>query len=108
MFLVKSARPNVEPGLGFPSSRARASTQQDWSTLVQVMSFALGTKDRVLTLSAEDSKHLHWHAGTSFGVNSDMRSPVVERLAWVLGNIIKFDQTKGELEESDGSIVDCP
>ena len=74
MFLVKRARPDLEPGLGFISSRVRASTQQDWSTLLKLMSFMLGTKDEVLTLSVNDSNILHWHTHAAFGVHSDMKS----------------------------------
>ena len=38
------------------------------------MSFMLGTKDEVLTLSADDSKKLYWHAAAAFGAHSDMKS----------------------------------
>ena len=58
MFLVKRARPDFEPGLGFSSSRAKASMKQDWSKLVKVMSFVLGVMNEVLTLSADDSQNV--------------------------------------------------
>ena len=57
--LVKRSRPDSELGFGFLSSRAKSSTQHDWSKLAKIMSFMLGTKDEVLTLSNDDSKNLH-------------------------------------------------
>ena len=38
------------------------------------MQFALGTKDEVLNLSADDSQNLHRHMDAAFGVQPDMRS----------------------------------
>ena len=76
MFLVKRARPDLEPGFGFLSSRIRASTQQNWSKLEKSMSFVLGTKDKVLTLSANESQNLHWHIDVAFRMHPDMRKHV--------------------------------
>ena len=73
MFLVKRARPDLEPGFGFLSSRIRASTQQNWSKLEKSMSFVLGTKDKVLTLSANESQNLCWHTDTAFVVHPEMK-----------------------------------
>ena len=73
-FLVKRARPDLEPGFVFLSSRVRASMKQDWSKLVKIMSFVLGTKDKTLMLSADDSHHLHCHVDAAFGVHPDMKS----------------------------------
>ena len=64
----------MEPGFEFLSSRAKAPTKQDWSKLVKVMSFMMGTTNEVLTLSADDSQNLHWHTDAAFGVYPGMRS----------------------------------
>ena len=45
MLLVKRARPDLELGFGFLSSRVRSSAQQDYSKLAKVMPFVLGAKD---------------------------------------------------------------
>ena len=74
MLLVKRARPDLEPGFGFLSLRVRASTRQDWSKLVKLMSLMLGTKYEVLILSADDSKNLRCHTDAAFGVHSEMKS----------------------------------
>ena len=74
LLLAKAASLDLEPRLGLLSSKVRASTEQDWSKLVKIMSCALGTKDEVLTLSTKDSQNLYWHACTSFGACLDMRS----------------------------------
>ena len=72
--MVKRARPDLEPGFVFLSSRVRVSTQQNWSKLVKEMPFVSGTKDEVLTLSTDDSQHLYWHIDAAVGVHSVMRS----------------------------------
>ena len=74
MFLVKRVRPDLEPGFGVLSSRVRASTKQDWSKLVKLMSLMLGTNEEVLTLSADESKNLHWRTDAAFGVHSYMKN----------------------------------
>ena len=74
MLLVKSFRLDLEPGFALLSSRARASAQEDWSTLAKALSFMLGTKDEVLTSSSYDSPILHWRTDVEFGVYPDMMS----------------------------------
>ena len=73
-FLVKRARPDLEPGFGFFSSRVRSSTQQDWSKIAKNMSFVLGSKDEMLTLSADHSQNLHCHIDAALGVYPDMKT----------------------------------
>ena len=68
VLLVKKYMPDLEPGFGFLSSKVRASTQHDWSKLVKSMSLIIGTKDEVLTLSADASQYLYWRVGTALGV----------------------------------------
>ena len=53
--------------------------------LVKEMSFLLGTKDEVLTLSADECPNLHLHMDTAFGVYPDMRSHTSEKCSMVLG-----------------------
>ena len=59
MLLVKRARLDLEPGFVFLPSRARVLTDKDWSKSSKLMSFMLGTKDEVLTLSVYESTNLH-------------------------------------------------
>ena len=59
VLLVKIFRLDLEPGFSSTSARVRASVQQDWSKLVKIIPFVLGTRDEVLTLSTDDSYNLH-------------------------------------------------
>ena len=34
----------------------------------------LGTKDEILTLSADEGQNLNWHADSALGVHPDMKS----------------------------------
>ena len=87
VILVKISRPCLESGFGFLSSRPRASTQQDWSTLEKSMSCVLGTKDEALKLSADDSQHFHWHTDASLGVHANVRSHAGGVFSMVFGSM---------------------
>ena len=67
----------------------------------------LGTKDEVLTLIADESQNLHWHMDVAFGVQPGMRSHTGGSFSMGFrGDVFKFNQRKGELEDFDGCIVD--
>ena len=74
MFLVKRARPDLDPGFVLLATWVRALTKQCWSKLAKIMSFMLETKDEVLMLSPDDTKNLHWHAGSAFGALPDVKT----------------------------------
>ena len=73
MFLVKRARPDLEPGFAFLSTRVKCSTEEDWSKLVKIMNFLKVTKNDILTLEADDTGNLYWHLDAAFAVHQDMK-----------------------------------
>ena len=83
MFLCKRARPNIEPGVSYLSTRTTKPDESDWAKLLRVMGFLKGTKDDVLTLEADDAQTLYWYIDAAFGVHPDMKSH--SGLAFTLG-----------------------
>jgi hypothetical protein len=74
MFLCKRARPDINPAIGFLSSRVIAPNEGDWKKLVKVLGFLKGTKDDILTLEADDTQTLTWYIDAAFAVHADMKS----------------------------------
>ena len=74
MFLCKRARPNVEPGISFLSTRTTKPDESDWVKLLRVLGFLRTTIDEVLTLEADDAETLYWYINAAFAVHPDMKS----------------------------------
>ena len=74
IFLVKRARPNLEPGIGFLSERVRNLTLQDKNKLEKILGHLLFTKDDILILEADSTRILYWCIDASFTVHPDMKS----------------------------------
>ena len=74
MFLVKRARPDMEPGFGFLSTRVRNPAKQDMKKLTKLLGYLKTTVNDVLTLEADDLGILYWHVDASFAVHHDMKS----------------------------------
>ena len=60
MFLCKRGRPDVNPGIGFLSSRVKKPLEADWNKLVKVLVLLKETRDDVLTLEADDNQEHTW------------------------------------------------
>ena len=76
---------DLEPGFEFISARVRALKQQDLFELETMMSLMLGTNDEALTLSAEDSQNLHWHADKAFRVRRGVRRHAGQTQTFIIG-----------------------
>ena len=74
MFLCKRARPNVNPGIGFLSSRVKRPNEGDWGKLLKVLGFLKGTINDILTLEADDTQTISWYIDAAFAVHTDMKS----------------------------------
>ena len=74
MFLCKRARPDIEPGVSFLSTRTTKSDESDWVKLVRVLEFLKNTINDVLTLEADDAQTLYWYVDAAFAVHPDMNS----------------------------------
>ena len=74
MFLCKRARPDIEPGVSFLSTRTTKPDESDWLKLLKVLEFLKETIDDVLTLEADDTQILYWYIDAAFAVHPDMKS----------------------------------
>jgi hypothetical protein len=74
MFLCKRARPDIDQGITFLSSRVKEANEGDWTKLLQVLGFLKGTINDVLKLEADDTNTLTWYINAAFAVHADMKS----------------------------------
>jgi hypothetical protein len=74
MFLCKRARPDINPAIGFLSSRVKEPNEGDWNKLLKTMGFLKGTVNDVLQLEADDKQTLSWYVDAAFAVHADMKS----------------------------------
>ena len=74
MFLCKRARPDINPVIGFLSSRVKEPNEGDWNKLQKTMGFLKGTVNDVLQLEADDTQTLSWYIDAAFAVHADMKS----------------------------------
>jgi hypothetical protein len=70
MFLCKRARLDINPVIGFLSSRVKEPNEGgDWNKLLKVMGFLKATIDDVLTLEADDTQTMSWYIDAAFAVH---------------------------------------
>jgi hypothetical protein len=74
MFLCKRARPDIDQGVSFLSSRVKEANEGDWTKLLRVLGFLKGNIDDVLKLEADDTNTLTWYIDATFAVHEDMKS----------------------------------
>ena len=60
MFLCKIARPDIEPGISFLSTRVRDPDESDWNKLLRVLGFLKYSREDMLSLKAEGNA-LMWY-----------------------------------------------
>jgi hypothetical protein len=70
MFLCKRARPDIDQGVSFLSSRVKEANEVDWTTLLRVLGFLKGTINDVLKLEADDTNTITWYIDTA---HADMK-----------------------------------
>ena len=74
LFLCKRSRPDIHLVITVLATRVRAPTTSDWNKLVRLMRYLLGTREMVLTLSADNLHTIKWYVDASFAVHPDFRS----------------------------------
>jgi hypothetical protein len=74
LFVCKRARPDIHPTTALLCTRVREPIQDDWDKLVRLMRYLNGTREDVLTLTADDLHVIKWHVDASFAVHPDFRS----------------------------------
>ena len=74
LFISKRARPDIQPTIAGLCTRVKEPDESDWSKLVRLMKYLNGTRDRKLTLSADDLHVIKWYIDASFAVHQDYKS----------------------------------
>ncbi len=74
LFLCKRARPDILTTIAFLTTRVREPDEDDWKKLKCLILYLNGTKDLVVTLSAENARILKWYIDAAYGVHKDMKS----------------------------------
>jgi hypothetical protein len=74
LFLCKRARPDIQTGVAFLTTRVKEPDIDDYKKLQRVMRYLRSTKDLILTLEAHTIKIIKWWIDGAFAVHHDMKS----------------------------------
>jgi hypothetical protein len=74
LFLSKRARPDIQPTIAYLCTRVREPTEADFGKLLRMMKYLNGSRDEVLTLSADSLNVIKWYVDASFAVHKDFKS----------------------------------
>jgi hypothetical protein len=74
LFACKRTRPDIHLMISHLCTRVRNSNEGDWKKLVHLLKFINGTRDDVLTLSADNLNVIKWLVDASFAVHPDFKS----------------------------------
>jgi hypothetical protein len=74
LFLCKKIRPDIQQAILLLCTRVKDQNQADWEKLMRVMKYLNGTRDKYLTLSADNLRVVKWYVDTSFAVHPDFKS----------------------------------
>ena len=88
MFLTKRARPDINPGVNFLSTRVKDPHEGDWKKLLKLLGFLKGTIDDVLIIELDDKQIFKWYVDAAFAVHADMKSHTGAVLMMGKGGVI--------------------
>ena len=88
MFACKRARPDIQMPIALLATRVNQPNADDWKKLTRVMRFLNGTRQDVLTLSADNLHTFKWYVDASFAVHPDFRSHTGAALTMGQGAIL--------------------
>ena len=74
LFLAKRGRPDIQQTIALLCTRVREPNESDWNKLIRMMKYLNGSKDKVLTLGADNLRVIKWLIDASFGVHPDFKS----------------------------------
>ena len=74
LFACKRARPDISPTTTVLCTRVKEPNESDWKKLIRLLKYVNGSRDDVLTLSADDLHVLKWYVDASFAVHPDFKS----------------------------------
>jgi len=84
LFVSKRARPDIHPTIAILCTRVKSPNESDWMKLTRLIKYLNGTRNDVLTLSADDLRIIKWFVDASFAVHPDFKSHT--------GGIMSFGQ----------------
>ena len=74
LFLIKRARPYIQPTITFLTARVRNPEEDNWKKLQRVLSYLGATINFVkLHLNANDLDVIHWWLDASYGTHPDLK-----------------------------------
>ena len=73
LFLSKRARPDIQTAIAFLSTRVINPDEDDWKKLQRLILYLQGTKEMVLTLSADKAWIFKWYVDAAYAVHPDMK-----------------------------------
>ncbi len=74
LFVSKRARPDIMPTIAVLCTRVKAPTDSDWDKLMRMMKYLNGTRNKTLTMKADDLKVIKLYVDASFAVHPDFWS----------------------------------
>ena len=74
LFLCKRSHLDIQTMIAFLSMQVTQPDLDDWKKLAQMIGYLKGTKDLVLTLSADKSNLIKWYIDAAYAVHKDMKS----------------------------------
>src|SRR5210317_1489638 len=116
LFLCKCARPDIQTTIAFLTTRVKEPDEDDWKKLLRMMRYLNGSKDLVLTLSADGTGICKWYIDASYAVHNDLKGHTGSAMTMGKGSIqsksIKQElntksSTESELVETDDILPDA-
>ena len=92
LFLTRRGRPDIHTGIAFLCTRVQQPNEGDWENLMRLMKYMNGTKELVLTLSAEQLNILKWFVDAAFAVHADFKSHTVMTMTMGQGTIMSMSR----------------
>ena len=64
----------IHLGIAFLCTRVQQPNEEDWEKLIRLMKYVNGTRELVLTLSAEQLNIMKWFVDAAYAVHADFKS----------------------------------
>jgi hypothetical protein len=76
LFACKRACPDIHIATTLMCTRVKNPNEDDWKKLIRLLEYISGTRDNILTLSANDLQVIKWYVDASFAVrvHADFKS----------------------------------
>jgi hypothetical protein len=74
MFLFKSDRHVIHPGISFLTTRVKDPNKSDWRKLIKILNSLKATQTQVATMSMDNSGEIKWYVDAAFAMHQDNKS----------------------------------